>query len=133
MPTTINEGARAADWLKAEAGSYYSRGTGIVAAGSGVLLTGTVLAKVTATGKFVPAAASGADGSQIAVAVLFSGADGKFTLDATSADKPAVIVERDAIASHAGLVYGATVNDAVKRAAANGQLKAVGILVREGA
>lgn len=115
------------DWLKMEDGSYRSRDTAIIASGSGKLKTGTVLALVTATGKYVPAAASGADGSQTAVAVLFT------TVDATSADQKAVIVSRHAIVSHNGLTYGSTINDATKRAAANGQLKAVGIIVREGA
>ena len=40
---------------------------------------------------------------------------------------------RHATVSHAGLVYPATITDAPKRAALNGQLAAVGILVREGA
>ncbi|SFG92824.1 head decoration protein [Methylobacterium gossipiicola] len=117
----------ASDWLKSEDGSFRSRDTAIIAAGAGKLKTGTVLALVAATGKYVPAASSGNDGSQTAVAVLFT------PVDATSADQKAVIVSRQAIASHAGLTYGPTINDATKRAAANGQLKAVGIIVREGA
>ncbi|BAQ49500.1 head decoration protein [Methylobacterium aquaticum] len=115
----------ASDWLKAEDGSYRSRDTAIIAAGSGKLVSGTVLAKVGA--KYVPAAAAGSDGSQTAVAVLL------FPVDATSADAKAVIVSRHAIASHNGLTYGATINDATKRAAANAQLGAVGIIVRQGA
>ena len=117
----------ASDWLKSEDGSYRSRDTAIIASGAGKLVSGTVLAKVTATGKYVPAAASGADGSQTAVAVLL------FPVDATNADAKAVIVSRHAIASHAGLTYGATINDATKRAAANAQPNAVGIIVRQGA
>ena len=117
----------ASDWLKAEDGSYRSRDTAIIASGAGKLVSGTVLAKVAATGKYVPAAAAGSDGSQTAVAVLL------IPVDATSADAKAVIVSRHAIASHAGLTYGATINDATKRAAANAQLNAVGIIVRQGA
>ncbi|MBK3397652.1 MULTISPECIES: head decoration protein [Methylobacterium] len=117
----------ASDWLKAEDGSYRSRDTAIIASGAGKLVSGTVLAKVAATGKYVPAAAAGSDGSQTAVAVLL------FPVDATSADAKAVIVSRHAIASHNGLTYGATINDATKRAAANAQLGAVGIIVRQGA
>lgn len=124
---TLDSPLYASDWLKYEAGSYYSRDTAIIASGAGKMKTGTVLAKVTASGKYVAAAATGSDGSQTAVAVLFSPAD------ATSADAKAIIVSRHAIASHAGLLYGASINDAAKRAAANGQLAAVGILVREGA
>lgn len=124
---TLESPLYASDWLKYEAGSYYSRDTAIIASGAGKLKTGTVLAKVTASGKYVPAAATGSDGTQTAVAVLFT------AVDATSGDAKAVIVSRHAIASHAGLIYGTTINDATKRAAANGQLAAVGILVREGA
>jgi len=115
----------ASDWLKAEADAYASRDTAIIATGSGKLVSGTVLAKVGA--KYVPAAASGSDGSQTAVAVLV------FPVDATSADAKAVIVSRRATVSHAGLTYGASINDATKRAAANGQLAAAGIIVRQGA
>lgn len=117
----------ASDWLKAEADAYASRDTAIIASGSGKLVSGTVLAKVTASGKHVPAAATGSDGSQTAVAVLV------FPVDATSNDAKAVIVSRRATASHAGLTYGASINDATKRAAANSQLGAAGITVRQGA
>lgn len=113
------------DWLKVEDASYRSRDTAIIAAGAGKLKTGTVLALV--SGKYVVAAATGADGSQTAVAVLFT------PVDATTADQKAVIVSRHAVVSHNGLIYGPTINDATKRVAANGQLKAAGIIVREGA
>jgi hypothetical protein len=118
---------QSADWLKAEAGASYSRDTVTIASGAGKLVSGTVLAEVTATGKYVPAAATGADGSETAVAILFA------PVDAASADQKAVVIARQAIVSHLGLTFGSTITDATKRAAANGQLKAVGILVREGA
>ena len=117
----------ASDWLKDEADAYASRDTAIINSGAGKLASGTVLAKLTATGKYVPAAAAGSDGSQTAAAVLV------FPVDATSADAKAVIVSRRATVSHAGLTYGASINDATKRAAANGQLAAAGIVVRQGA
>lgn len=117
----------ASDWLKFEEDAYASRDTAIINTGAGKLVSGTVLAKLTATGKYVPAAAAGSDGSQTAVAILV------FPVDATSADAKAVIVSRRATVSHAGLTYGATINDATKRAAANGQLAATGIIVRQGA
>lgn len=101
--TVFNNLPNATDWLKWEEDNYYSRDTAIIASGSGVLSTGTVLAKVTASGKYVPAAATGSDGSQTAVAVLFNR-----RVDASSADQKAIIVSRNAIASHAGLIYGAT-------------------------
>lgn len=127
MAATLTSPVYVSDWLKYEAGSYYSRGTGTVASGAGVLVSGTVLARVTATGKFVPAAASGADGSQTATAILVA------PVDATSADAACVVVENHALVSHAGLTWGSTINDATKRAAAIAQLRTVGIKVREGA
>ncbi|WP_419952529.1 head decoration protein [Methylobacterium sp.] len=117
----------ASDWLKVEADNYRSRSTATIASGSGKLKSGQTLAKVTATGKFVPNAATGADGTQTAVAIL------AFAVDATSADAKAVIIDTDAVVSHNGITHGPTVNDATKRAAAIGQLAAVGIKVREGA
>ncbi len=117
----------ASDWLKYEADSYFSRETVTIASGAGALKSGTVLATITASGKYTVAAASGSDGTQTAVGVLL------FPVDATSADKSAVIIRRHAIVSHNGLTYGTSINDSTKRAAANAQLKAVGILVREGA
>lgn len=125
--TTFTSPILVSDWLKYEAGAEFSRDIGVVASGSGVLVSGQVLAEVTASSKLVPVATGTTDGSQIAVGVLV------FPVDATSADKPAVIVARHAIVSHLGLTYGSTITDATHRAVANGQLKAAGILVREGA
>jgi hypothetical protein len=117
----------ASDFLKTEAGNYRSRSIVTIASGAGKLKPGQVLGKLTASGKFMPNAATGADGSQTAVAILL------FPVDATSADAQAVVVDTDAVVSHAGLIHGPTVNDATKRAAANTQLAAVGIKVRQGA
>lgn len=117
----------ASDWLKSEAGSYRSRSTVTIASGAGKLKTGQVLGKLSATGKYVPNTAAASDGSQTSVAILL------FPVDASSADAQAVVVDTDAIVSHAGLIHGPSVNDATKRAAANAQLAAVGIKVRQGA
>ncbi len=117
----------ASDWLKSEAGSYRSRSTVTIASGAGKLKTGQVLGKLAASGKYVPNAATGSDGSQTSIAILL------FSVDATSADAQAVVVDTDAVVSHAGLIHGPSVNDATKRAAANAQLAAVGIKVRQGA
>lgn len=127
MPTILTETAYPSDWLKFEADNYYSRDTLVVATGSGKVLSGTPIAKVAATGKYVPAVATGSDGSQTAVGVLFE------DVDATSADAKGVGIMRHATVNHAGLVRDPSINDASKRAAQNGQLAAVGVLVREGA
>lgn len=127
---TLNSPNYASDWLKGEsnAGLYQSRDQGVLASGQGKLVTGTVLAQLTANGKWVVAAASGADGSQTATGILFTA-----SVDATSADQPIVVVARHATVSHAGLVWGPTINNATLRAAASAQLKAKGIIDRQAA
>ena len=117
----------ASDWLKSEEPNYASRSTGVLASGQGKLPSGTPLAKLNASGKFVVAAASGSDGSQTTVAIL------AFAADATSSDVPIVVVDERAIVSHNGLKWGPSINDAAKRAAAIAQLRAVHIKTREGA
>ncbi|RXF67693.1 head decoration protein [Hansschlegelia zhihuaiae] len=117
----------ASDWLKHEADNYRSRSTGTLASGQGKLKSGAVLAQLSASSKWVVAAASGSDGSQTAKAILL------FAADATDADVPIVFIDDDAIVSHNGLTWGSTINDATKRAAAIAQLRAQSIKVREGA
>lgn len=130
MTVTLNSPGYASDWLKGEAGAgeYFSRDQIVVAAGQGILVTGTVLAQVTATGKYVVAATSTTDGSQTAVAILFNQA-----IDTTLADQPAVAVTRHATIMHQGLTWGATINSPALRAAAVAQLALKGIIDRQGA
>lgn len=91
---------------------------------------GTVLSKVTATGKYVPVDPTNGtgegetpDGSHIAVVVLFA------AVDATAGDKPAVITARDAEVEAAALIWPAAITPTQKTAAL-GQLAAVGIVAR---
>jgi Bacteriophage lambda head decoration protein D len=130
MSITLNSPSYASDWLKGEghAGEYFSRDTVVIASGQGVLTTGTVLAQLTANGKFVVAATGTTDGSQIATAILFNQ-----SLDATSADQPAIVIARQATVSHQGLIWGSTINSAPLRAAAAAQLASKGIIDRQGA
>lgn len=119
-----SEGQRDLAFLLSEANGKRSRDTVTIVSGAGVLEAGTVLGKITASGKFTESPATGADGSQTAVAVLAYG------VDATSADAAAVIVARDAEVKASELAYAASVDDATKRAAKAAQLAAVGIMVR---
>jgi hypothetical protein len=132
MATIYTEGAYASDWLKYEEGSLYSREQVTIITGSNVtgtpLRTGTILGKITASGKYKPHTLGAADGSQVAVAILLTE-----TVDAGAADKRAVVISRDAIAQQYNLIYGTDVTTAGNRATVNGQLATVGILVREGA
>ena len=130
MSVTLNSPNYASDWLKGEAhsGEYYSRDEIVVAQGQGVLATGTVLAQLSATGKYVVAATGTSDGSQTASCILFTQ-----SVDTTSADQPAVAVARQATIMHQGLVWGPTINSATLRAAAVAQLALKGIVDRQGA
>ena len=88
---------------------------------------GSVLGKITASGKYKLATHGGTDGAQTATAVLL------YAVDATLADAVGIVVVRGpSIVSRAGLAYEATVNDAAKITAKIGQLAAVGIITRDG-
>ena len=89
--------------------------------------SGAVLGRITASGKYTLSAATGADGAQVAVAVLL------YPVNATLADAVGIVVARGpSIVSRAGLAYEGTVNDAAKITAKIAQLAAVGIIARDG-
>lgn len=127
--TVFNDFTQVGDWLKREADSVYSREEVIVLSGQGSLASGTVLGKVTSSGKYKVVTAGASDGSEDAAAILVH------PVDATSADATALVVARDAIVSAQGLTYGADVNTAAERAAIHVALAALSppIIVREGA
>lgn len=122
--TTLTEGRHSGEFILSEAEAGRARDTVVVASGSGKIEPGTVLGKVTASGKFKPATATGTDGGETAVAVAIGGGD------ATSADIKVAVIARAAQVKAAALVYGSTINDNTKKAAANAQLAAAGIVVR---
>jgi len=130
MPILITEGRYASDWLKAEShNSGYSREEVVIVSGAGKVASGTVVGKITASGKYKPVTVAAEDGSEDAAGILLE------AVDATSADAPAVIIAREAIVVHQGLKYGADVDTANERAAIHAALGALNppILVREGA
>lgn len=126
---TLTEGRFASDWLKREADSLFSREEAVIVSGAGVVESGTVVGKITASGKYTPVTVAAADGSQNAAGIVM------WTVDATSVDATAVIIARDAIVVHQGLKYGADVDTSAERAAIHTALGALNppILVREGA
>jgi len=98
------------------------------------LLTGTpypvgsVLGKITASGKYKLATATGTDGAQIASAVLLT------AVDATGADATGVILARGpAIVSQSALVFDATVTAGALTTTKLGELVAVDIVPRTAA
>lgn len=122
--TIVYEGSHAGEFILSEADHGYSRDNITVASGSGVILPGDVLGKISASGKFKKSTATGADGGQTAVAVAVTGCD------ATSADKVIPGIVRAAQVKASELTYDASVDDATKRSAKATQLAAVGIVVR---
>lgn len=75
------------------------------------LLSGTVLGKITASGKFTQLNTSATDGSQNAVSIL------RGDVDATSADMDCVVVSRIAEVIDSKLIYPAGISGANKTAA----------------
>jgi len=130
LSITLDSPNYASDWLKGEsqAGEYFSRDTGVLAQGQGVLVTGTVLGIRTADGKYVIAATGTTDGSQSAAAILFNA-----SVDTTNGDQSIVVISRHATVMHQGLVWGPAINSAALRAAAAQQLAQHGIIDRQGA
>ena len=121
---TLNEGRYPEEHLLWEPNRDYCREVITVLSGSGVIEPGTVLGKITASGKYKPATATGTDGAQVASVVSVYGCD------ATSADATVLASVRLTAVNGKQIVYGATINDDAKKAAANAQLAAVGIVVR---
>jgi hypothetical protein len=113
------------DWLKYEEDNLYSRDEVTVAGGQN-LATGTVIGVITASGKVTQFTPGASDGSETAAGVLVH------SVDASAADQPGVIIARHAICSDKGLVWPGSITGPQKAAAIN-QLKALGIVVREGA
>jgi len=131
MPQLITETTSyPGEWLKHEAESWYSRQDitllGAVGADK-VILSGTVLGKITASGKYVPLVPGAADGSQTAVGILFI-----TNTVPVAVDVRAAMIARDAIVSDNGIKWPAGIT-APQISTATAQLVALGILVREGA
>src|SRR5918999_4369007 len=104
MPT-LTEGRHAGGVLVWEAFRDYCRETITIAAGT--LEPGTVLGKITASGKYAAHDPAAADGSETAVAVLWDKAD------ASTADAPAVaLVRGPAIVNRHDLVFAGSPSEA---------------------
>lgn len=88
---------------------------------------GTVLGKVTATGKYVVAKETAVDGSKIPAAVVIEDK----SVAATTDTKVLTIVRGNAILSKGALVLDASYNDATKKQAVYDALEAKNILVNE--
>lgn len=121
------QGNMIGDWLKWEEDNLYSREVVTLLAGAGDLVSGTVLGKITGSGKYVQFDDTAGDGSEAAAAVLLLDTDAS-----GSSDVEATVILREAIVSADGLTWPTTA-DTAETAAAVAQLEALGIQVREGA
>ena len=123
--TVLNQPLTMGDVLKYEVNPNYTRETITLLAGM-PYPTGSVLGRITASGKYKLATSGGSDGAQTASAVLL------YAVDATLADSTGIVVARGpAIVSRAALAYDATVDDGAKIITKIGQLAAAGILARD--
>ncbi len=126
MPNVFNQGTPQWAFLASEANDTRSRTQGVLVSAAGNnLKSGTVLGKVTASGKYTLLAPAAADGSQVAAAILC------WITDASAADKRTVVVDRDAEVIDTLLIWPAGITDPQK-ATAIGQLAALGIKLRQG-
>ncbi len=124
--TTLTETTHPGGFLVWEAFRDYTREVVTIATGGAnpVLQSGTVLGKITASGKYAAHDPAAVDGTETAVAVLWSKAD------ATAADVDAVVLLRGpAIVNGNDLVFTGTPT-APEITAAHTALAAVGILTR---
>lgn len=117
---TLGTGA----FLKSEGPGQISRESIVVASGAGALLAGTVLGKVTASGKYLPHAPAAADGTQTASAVLLA------DTDATTTDADAVGIVRLAEVWTERLVWGPAVTTTQHRTDALIELASTDVIGR---
>lgn len=110
-------------FIKSEGAGDYSREALTIASGAGSLLPGTVLGKVTASGKYVPYDDGNSDGSQAAAAILI------YPVDATSADVVAACIVRHAEVWKDRLQWASTVGSGEKTTA-YADLLALGVIAR---
>lgn len=125
--TILTEGRHTGEFILSEAEAGRGRDNVVIASGAGVIKPGTVLGKITASGKYWPstnASVTETAGAQTALAIAMD------WYDATSADVKAAVISRAAQVKGDALSYDASVNDATKIGAKATQLAAVGIIVR---
>lgn len=125
MPS-ITEPKNLGDLLKYEAPNLYSRDRVTVASGQ-TLALGTVVGVVTDTSKLKVLDPAATDGTEIARGVIAN------DVDAALADRDdGLLIARHALVARNALVWPSGISAELK-AAAEAQLKAIGILVRDAA
>ena len=115
---TLTDTARTGAFLESEANGYRSRDVVTVNATGGAMVAGTILGKITATGKYLEHVNAAVDGSEVAVAVLYAGI--------AAVEDDVTIIIRDAEVTTGELIY----DGAGVVADIDAELAAVGIIVR---
>jgi len=103
----------------------YCREVGVFNGLAGDLKIGTVLGKVTATGKYIKAVQTAVDGSAVAAGLLMQ----DITVAATTDTKVLIMVRGPASISKFGLVFDATYDLDAEKAVVYAALEAKGIQV----
>lgn len=117
----LKQGRLNAAFLHSEAEGYRSRDEETVDATGGALEAGTILGKVTASGKFVRHDAGASDGSENEAGILLIGIGEE--------EARRTVIKRDCEVVQSELTYEAGV-DTAQENASNAALAALGIIVR---
>jgi hypothetical protein len=119
---TMTEARRTGEFIISEANGTISRDEVTIVSGQN-LAVGTVVGKITASGKYTAYDDDNADGSQTAAGILYA------AVDATAGDKKGVIIARHAEVDTSQLVFVGT-NDAGDITAGKADLAALAIILR---
>lgn len=118
----LTESRHAGGFLLSEGDGHYSRDNVTIAQGSSALVAGTVLGKITATGKYTAYDNQASDGTQTAAGILYAG------VDPTTEDVAGVAIVRTAEVAADLLEWpGGSPTD---QTAGIADLKAIGVIVR---
>ena len=122
--TVLVETRHPGEFILSEANGQRSRETITIASGAGIIAAGTVLGKVTASGKYIASAVGASDGSEVPAAINIYGAD------ATASDVTVSAIVRDAEVNGKCLTWHADRDQPAEKAAANAALANLGVIVR---
>jgi hypothetical protein len=122
--TVLVETRHPGEFILSEANGQRSREAITIALGAGIIAAGTVLGKVTASGKYIASAVGASDGSQVPAAIAI------YSADASSADVSVSAIVRDAEVNGKCLTYHADRDQPAEKAAANTALATLGVIVR---
>lgn len=111
-------------FIKSEGVGHISRDTITIASGSGPLKTGTVLGKITASGKYTHYTHDATDGTETAAGILIE------DVDAAAEDVKTVAITRLAEVYTSRLAWGAAVTTEGEKTAALADLAAALIIAR---